>query len=312
MNLREEKLLYDEELGQYYKIDQNNKRIPVIDPINGGQLIPQSDRSYISETTGRKFTWDEKRQHFIPNYFQEEEGKLGFESAHIEGDYLVGDNTGKRFLIDENGVILTPREIERQEKRKRANQEISWKIERKINKLDNDNNEEYLNKVIKMSEEESKPLMHEFLFENNLCYYSIHELGPNSKEEAITAKICSADDTFKTEFLEPLLANQLKKDEVDTNMESNTIITPLQTNSNICALDIVTPKWTIIKLTGIDVNYANFLTNSIHESRQKEEHKGYARVREKKENGFVNVLAIALILTITILSGISIVYYLYH
>ena len=26
-----------------------------------------------------------------------------------------------------------------------------------------------------MSEEESKPLMHEFLFENNLCYYSIHE-----------------------------------------------------------------------------------------------------------------------------------------
>ena len=102
-----------------------NKNIKLMDPINGGRLLRVDENTFISETTGKKFTFDGERKAFIPNYFPDEE--LNLEDAHIEGDYLVGNTTGKKFLSDDKGNILTPSYIAFKKKQEILAEKLIWR-----------------------------------------------------------------------------------------------------------------------------------------------------------------------------------------
>lgn len=99
-----------------YIIGKNNNIIPQIDPYSRGEL-KNIDGRLISKYTGQEFTYDEAREAYIPHYIPDDSS----EPAHIEGDFLVGDTTGRRFQIDQDGTILTPQEeYFREQKRQEA------------------------------------------------------------------------------------------------------------------------------------------------------------------------------------------------
>lgn len=79
-------------------------------PASGGSLVRNADGTYSDPYIGQIFSFDDKRNAFIPHYIPDET----VEPAHIEGNCLVGNNTGRRFEIDDNGRILTAEEISHQ------------------------------------------------------------------------------------------------------------------------------------------------------------------------------------------------------
>lgn len=88
-----------------YFLGKNNNVIPQIDPYNRGE-IEVVDGKLISKFTGAEFTYDSNREAYIPHYIPDD----SLEPAHIEGDFLVGDTSGRKFPIDSDGTILTPKE----------------------------------------------------------------------------------------------------------------------------------------------------------------------------------------------------------
>ncbi len=96
-----------------YLLGNNNNIIPQIDPYNRGEL-QNINGKLISKYTGAEFTYDENRSAYIPHYIPDDSN----EPAHIEGEYLIGDNTGRKFLIDNDGTILTPQEEYFRERKK--------------------------------------------------------------------------------------------------------------------------------------------------------------------------------------------------
>lgn len=76
-------------------------------PSSGGNLIRNSDGTYTDPYIAQVFSFDDTRNAFIPHYIPDDTA----EPAHIEGNFLVGNDSGRRFEIDANGRILTPAEI---------------------------------------------------------------------------------------------------------------------------------------------------------------------------------------------------------
>ena len=111
---------------------EHEKKISLIDPMNGGNLILSEDGTYKSETTGLSFTYNDEKNCFIPNYIPEDDL---FELAHIEGDYLVGNVTGSKYKIDEKGNILTPKNIEFLDKQQKSILELEKKYQLLIQKI---------------------------------------------------------------------------------------------------------------------------------------------------------------------------------
>lgn len=104
----------------------NGEIVEFKDPNNGGPLIPNGDGTFTSLYSSEKFHFDSSKNIFIPLYIEmpelcDEEAlvkgnyMIGInsgekyivkENAHIEGEYLVGDTTGRRFLISEKGIVI--------------------------------------------------------------------------------------------------------------------------------------------------------------------------------------------------------------
>ena len=93
--------------GQYYVYDNGNI-IPVINPISKNSMIPTDNPKIFRDNKEQhNFIYDSSRKSFIPNYLPDE--NLNYEPAHIEDNFLVGNNTGLKFKIDDDGTILTPK-----------------------------------------------------------------------------------------------------------------------------------------------------------------------------------------------------------
>jgi hypothetical protein len=119
---------------------------PLIDPFSGGSLTQNADGTYQSLSTGKPFIYDSIKDSLIPLYVPDDSGELG----HIEGEMLVGNETGRRFEIDHDGTILTPQEL--------AFREIKQKETERFNQMEQDGTiEDYLNDI-KEKMKNQKPL----------------------------------------------------------------------------------------------------------------------------------------------------------
>lgn len=273
---------------------ETNKKM--IDPINGSDLIKVGENLYQSEGTGYYFTYDDKLNCFIPNYIPDDEL---FELAHREGDYLVGDVTGNKYQIDKNGKILTPREISfqimQQEKIEKlqkyyddkvANIELkakenerlielgskkdSWLIENGIikNKLANDSTlNDYLEETIKIRNREvSWPMLYEFKFDGDKCYYCSFEIIPRdlkktfslSNDECIQNIIFDDDNKFKEEFFDPFIKYHIDCAQGGDlrEMPSN-----YQDVGNFC---LITTMGDMIIMRGIDRKYIDDISQFLN------------------------------------------------
>lgn len=105
----------------------NDEIVEFKDPNNGGPLIPNDDGTFTSLYSSEKFHFDSSKNIFIPLYIETPElcdeealvkgnymiginsGKKYIikEDAHIEGEYLVGDTSGRKFLISEKGIVIS-------------------------------------------------------------------------------------------------------------------------------------------------------------------------------------------------------------
>ncbi len=74
----------------------------MVNPLNGLPVTMGEDGLYYSN--GQAFAYDEEREKLIPQFVPDDT----LESAHIEGDHLVGDTTGRKFPIDERGNVVLP------------------------------------------------------------------------------------------------------------------------------------------------------------------------------------------------------------
>lgn len=74
----------------------------LLNPLNGLPVTKEEDGLYHSND--QTFILDEERGNLIPQFIPDDT----LESAHIEGDHLVGDTTGRKFPIDERGNVVLP------------------------------------------------------------------------------------------------------------------------------------------------------------------------------------------------------------
>lgn len=112
-------------------IINNDKPIPLIDPITGSSLKYDSDGKLHSKGTDGTFTFDKTKDAFIPQYVPDRTS----EKAHIEGDYLVGNETGREFPIDEYGTVIVPnnyRKLEEQQKTDDNGYQLPFELREKI------------------------------------------------------------------------------------------------------------------------------------------------------------------------------------
>ena len=82
----------------------SNKPVPLKDPISGSKLVPVANGIFHSDNLNGDFIYDEKKNSFIPLFIAD----LTQERAHIEGEYLVGNESGRRFPITPWGEVLLP------------------------------------------------------------------------------------------------------------------------------------------------------------------------------------------------------------
>ncbi len=283
---------YNKNRGRKAKMKQGKTMIPMVDPMNGSNLRRQEDGTFLSEGTGKTFTFDASRKKFIPNYLPVEE--LDFEDAHIEGDYLVGNHTDKRFLIDQNGEILTEERIKMREDQEKANQQYrsridkqvqeiheetkkevekikeegylkAWKIEHEIQDLNQEldvSNQDYFQKTKEIIEQfETEPFMVEGIVRNGKCYYALGLFSTFGQENAIPksnstiqAKVFAYDEAFKKDFLEPLL-KEFMAGESPLFLQ----VTPNEKNQSVASFRFLQKNGTILLLQNIETSYARSL-----------------------------------------------------
>lgn len=96
----DEHIYHDGYSGLNVYLTDNGKMIPLINPMNGKKLTINPDGSYYDN--GHEFILDERG--VLPTFIPDDT----LEPAHIEGDYIVGNETGRRFPIREDGKVIMP------------------------------------------------------------------------------------------------------------------------------------------------------------------------------------------------------------
>lgn len=104
--------IYQDSIYGIKYIDSDGVLVKISSPASGGSMMRNEDGTYSDPYIGKVFSFDSKRKAFIPHYIPDDT----LEPAHIEGDFLVANSTGRRFMIDANGHVLTPEEISFQAK----------------------------------------------------------------------------------------------------------------------------------------------------------------------------------------------------
>ena len=95
-----ENMYYDKYNKLYYYKNSEGRLIKMTSPMSGSPLNDNEDGTYTAD--GVKFILDERG--ILPLYIPDDTR----EDAHVEGDFLVGNTTGRRFPIKEDGQIVMP------------------------------------------------------------------------------------------------------------------------------------------------------------------------------------------------------------
>lgn len=90
-----------------FVIGDSGNFIELSSPTSGGSLARKDDGSYYDAYSGGTFVFDASREAFIPLFLPDD----SMEPARIEGNMLIGINSGTSYEIDTNGKVLTPEEI---------------------------------------------------------------------------------------------------------------------------------------------------------------------------------------------------------
>ena len=90
-----------------YYIVVDEKPIPLISPETGGPLEIKPDGKLYSPYENGYFQFDINKKVFIPLFIPD----ITEEPAHLEGDFLVGNETGRKFYIDNKGNVNVPCDI---------------------------------------------------------------------------------------------------------------------------------------------------------------------------------------------------------
>lgn len=98
---QKDNLFYDEHTHLYYMYTDDEKLICLKSPTSNLALSMNEDGTYSSKD-GATFILDKRG--FIPTFMPDD----SHESAHIEGNFLVGNSTGRRYPIKEDGRVIIP------------------------------------------------------------------------------------------------------------------------------------------------------------------------------------------------------------
>lgn len=215
-------------------------------------------------------------------------------------DYLVGDVTGTRYRIDDNGNILTPREIERLKEsqileenhwkkidarlaqlKKAGDEEVQrikekaklevWKINHGIKELDKDaqdSTDEYLQKTIQISKSDRDwPLLYDIVIDKGACYYCSFDIIPIDIKQKyhLSNNDCVQARSFpyNDDFKKSFLEPFIAY-QVKDDKQSNIKIVPSKDNPNVCDFYFITEKSNSIVVHNIDTSYAYAISVGIH------------------------------------------------
>ena len=95
-------IYYDKYSKVYEYIRDDGKQIPLKSPTSGMELELTSQPNILVDHKGTKFILEERG--IIPTFVPDDT----LEPAHIDGDYLVGNTTGRRFPIKSDGRVVVP------------------------------------------------------------------------------------------------------------------------------------------------------------------------------------------------------------
>lgn len=85
-----------------FRLMDNGTFSPIRDPYTGGYLIPLDNGLFYSNYLDGNFMYDEAKKMYIPLFIDD----LTKEEAHVEGDFLVGNKSGRKFPILPSGYVL--------------------------------------------------------------------------------------------------------------------------------------------------------------------------------------------------------------
>lgn len=88
-------------------VGASGKLVEISSPSSGGAMVRADDGSYMDPYIGGKYSFDANKEAFIPLFLPDE----SMEPARIEGNQLIGINSGTTYEIDANGKVLTPEEL---------------------------------------------------------------------------------------------------------------------------------------------------------------------------------------------------------
>ena len=98
---------YFDPYEKIYYVVVDEKPIPFISPETGGPLEIKPDGKLYSPYENGYFQFDINKKAFIPLFIPD----ITEEPAHLEGDFLVGNETGRKFYVDEKGSVHVPFDI---------------------------------------------------------------------------------------------------------------------------------------------------------------------------------------------------------
>lgn len=204
-----ENMYYDKYNKLYYYKNSEGRLIKMTSPMSGSPLNDNEDGTYTAD--GGKFFLDERG--IIPLYIPDDT----MEDAHVEGNFLVGNITGRRFPIKEDGQIVMPvdfidipkdatsEEIKKyfEDRKKRQLAETQEWIDETI-KNDEESDrlvlEEYRDKVNKETAEEIERINNEFL-QNNKIDKRLYDYLTSTKERVENGEEISQEDVDRLTYI---------------------------------------------------------------------------------------------------------------
>ncbi len=209
------------------------------DPISGGTLEMGDDGSYVSESTGQRFEFDENNSRFIPLYIPDDT----LEGAHVEGNELVANETGRRFPIMNDGVPEM-RNIEQISEDNSAfdlwYSKAKAQIEQKVNGFEEVSNEmryfgeleskrisgqndeetqkyfkEYLNRINNIFESTNSSVHSNFNVQGNTCIHTLEQMD-DTMSSVLLCGVFSYDEEFKRGLMVPAIIDYSRRNELDS------------------------------------------------------------------------------------------------
>lgn len=298
--------------GLMYRIGKDLKVKAFLDSYSKGPLKETSPNNFVSETTGLAFYYDADKDIVIPLYIPDNT----LESAHIEGDMLVGDKSNRKYKIDDDGTILTEEEINRRYINEQALASLKENEERIDTNSLYKNHQERLENICKTRS--NNPLYVKFIKDEDNVYYIV---SVDQGETRVTLDDMVFQDS--PDFRQDMMAlsastyaiyNGFMSSDTKLRLDGSGLV-DYQAFSNNDATFIVN-GFSNEEVSKVDTVLKNTKTEDLNQSTSLEQKQGptLKLTKEKskwdKFRGFCDTLELVLLMIYTALIGIILAIYL--